>query len=576
MSYNDYNPYYDVKNVYDAKVNWNKATTDEERKRQNEIANAARKNLVAYGYADVADQISASGADATTARKILDSYKPKTYTDTELINKNNNEANQKINQLSTTQTSDRQMMTGKYNKLEDTAYGNPFTTDEAKAILAKYDLSGLQARDNAVASGGASNGGNIDSYAAANALRQQASLVNQGQMVVLDAHNNKINNVKGILESLGVYLQDQDTGMQKTIELQQNEGQRLFENDQTAKNNEAARQEVYSNISGKVGDTVTKLLNSYMWNEDGSLKNASQDFQANINELEKALASTTDESEKARILEQLRIQEAARNQKIDEQGLTYGKTYKYQSNSQTEAGRQFDKQDATARETLKSNAELANAEIEANKAIQAGKNATDIAVANIAKETEQNKTNYTLTDIERMLKNTTTPSQELIDAYNSLSSDATTYTVDNPPPITGKNVEDDKNPDGDEETYAPYEAWNTASISLQEKSVKKPDNYDSLISDSKVDEYGKKAIDSVYSAVASGKLDGDKDGKVTNYELADFLITNSSNNHTDKKQLKKVFAYFSLNPSMLDNVEDVGKGQNLSGADFKYGVKYTN
>ena len=44
-----------------------------------------------------------------------------------------------------------------------------------------------------------------------------------------------------ILADLGVYLQNQDKGMQTTIGIQQEEGQRLFENDQTAKNNEVAR-----------------------------------------------------------------------------------------------------------------------------------------------------------------------------------------------------------------------------------------------------------------------------------------------------------------------------------------------
>ena len=58
-------------------------------------------------------------------------------------------------------------------------------------------------------------------------------------------------------------------------------------------------------------------------------------------------------------------------------------------------------------------------------------------------------TDYTLaSEIENMLKNTKTPSQELIDAYNAISMDATAYTVKNPPPITGANVEG-SNGDGD-------------------------------------------------------------------------------------------------------------------------------
>lgn len=305
-------------------------------------------------------------SDTSVLDKAMDDYVTRaglTVPNSQLAGENSLGVQNKINELWGTQTNDRQMMTDKYSKLEDTAYSNPFTTEEAKAILGKYDLKALQGRDNAVASGSASNGGNIDSYAAANALRQQASLTNQGQMAVLDAHNNKINNVKGILSDLGVYLQNQDVGMQNTIGIQQTEAQRLFENDEvqqqrlfdnseTAKNNEAARQELYSNISGTVGDKVTKWLNSNIWNEDGSLVNANANFQEEINTLETALASTTDESERARIKEQLRVIEAARNQKIDEQGLPYGKTYKYQSVQPTEARRQYDMADLLTRYSL--------------------------------------------------------------------------------------------------------------------------------------------------------------------------------------------------------------------------------
>ena len=94
-----YDFYTDIKNVYNAKVGWNQATTDEERQKQNELATNARKRLEENGYADIASQISAAGADATKARQIMEQYAPKQLTDTELITKNNNEVNTKVNQL---------------------------------------------------------------------------------------------------------------------------------------------------------------------------------------------------------------------------------------------------------------------------------------------------------------------------------------------------------------------------------------------------------------------------------------------------------------------------------------------
>ena len=372
---NTYNPYSDIQSVYNAKVEWNKATTDEERKRQNEIATAARKNLEAYGYGDIANQVSASGADATAVRKILDSYSPTapystTLSNNELITKNNNETRNKINQLWGTQTTDRETMAGKYDKLEETAYSNPFTTDEAKAILSKYDLSGLKARDNAVASGGSSNGGNIDSNAAANALRQQAALVNQGQMTVLDAHNNKINNVKGILESLGVYQQNQDKGMQTTIGLQSNEGQRLFENDLTEK----------ATIAEVTGYTPTEwtiknddVYSTYL-NADGTFKKEMEnvDIQALINSAK--ASGDTDTAKKLAVV---------RAKKILSNYGEFGKyanegDISYMSQQETEARRQFDKQDATTRESLKT-----------EKEINDSTNATNLQITNSTNQTNE-------------------------------------------------------------------------------------------------------------------------------------------------------------------------------------------
>lgn len=542
---NTYNPYSDIQSVYNAKVAWNKATTDEERKRQNEIATAARKNLEAYGYGDVANQISASGVDATAVRKILDSYSPTapystTLSNNELITKNNNETRNKINQLWGTQTTDRETIAGKYDKLEETAYSNPFTTDEAKAILSKFDLSGLKARDNAVASGGSSNGGNIDSNAAANALRQQAALVNQGQKTVLDAHNNKINNVKGILESLGVYQQNQDKGMQTTIGLQSNEGQRLFENDLTEK----------ATIAEVTGYTPTEwtiknddVYSTYL-NADGTFKKEMEnvDIQALINSAK--ASGDTDTAKKLAVV---------RAKKILSNYGEFGKyanegDISYMSQQQTEAGRQFDKQDATTRESLKTEQNIA-----------ASNNATEQAIANAANQNA----------LDQIIAQT--------QGQKEIISETAKYgniEVDKNGNVKVKETDDED----DEDEYPAYTNWNDAGITLQNVTISKPDDatFSSNVTSSGVDENGKKAINSVYSAVANGTLDQDKDGIVTNYELADYLITHSNDNDTDKKQLKKVFAYFGLTTSLLDNVQDVGKGKNLSGSDYKYGVEYTS
>ncbi len=431
-----YNPYSDIEKVYNAKVAWNQATTDEERKRQNEIATSARKNLEAYGYSDVANQISAAGADATTARKIMEKYAPApttapastTLPNNELITTNNNETRNKINQLWGTQKSDRETMGSKYDKLEDTAYSNPFTTDEAKAILGKYDLSALQARDNAVASGGASNGGNIDSYAATNAMRQQTSLIRQGQATVLDAHNNKINNVKGILESLGVYQQNQDKGMQNTIGLQSNEGQRLFENDETAKNNEVARLSEQASVTGYTpNEWVIKnddVYNTYL-NSDGTFKKEMEnvDIQALINSAK--ASGDTDTANKLAVV---------RARKILSNYGNFGKyanegDISYMKPQQTEAGRQFDEQNKATLEAL--GVESADKRYEIDKNVEVN---TLKTIAEVTKPT------LTASQALTAIKNGEI-SQAVIDAYNYHYK--TDYTIDNPPKI---KQEDAKTP----------------------------------------------------------------------------------------------------------------------------------
>ena len=179
-----------------------------------------------------------------------------------MTTQHNNQIINKQNELWGLQTDDHKNNTASWNKYSDYIYNtNAFTTDEAKAILDKYSLAGLQGRDNEVASGSASNGGNIDSFAAANALRQQASLVNQGQMAVLTAHQQKLDNIKAALEGVGLYQKDsynsmlntinnQQTEAQRVFENNQSEQQRLFENEQTAKINNAAILAEQAAVSG--------------------------------------------------------------------------------------------------------------------------------------------------------------------------------------------------------------------------------------------------------------------------------------------------------------------------------------
>lgn len=86
-------------------------------------------------------------------------------------------------------------------KLYDYAlYGDPFSTDWAKEIMDKYDYEGTKAAYNAAAKGAGNNGGNIDSFSAANAQRQKEALKAQGRQEVLEYNEKYIANMKKAIE----------------------------------------------------------------------------------------------------------------------------------------------------------------------------------------------------------------------------------------------------------------------------------------------------------------------------------------------------------------------------------------
>ena len=361
-----YNPYSDIEKVYNAKVGWNNAKTDEERQNYNSIATAARKQLEAYGYGDVVKQISADGADATATRKIMEQYAPKTTTGTAPVETNNLKSNE-INR-------ENAGLFDKYNQsYDDLTKTNPFETDTAKAILAKYDLAGLQGRDNAVASGSATNGGNIDSYAAANAMRQQASLVNQGQMAVLDAHQQKIDNVRGLLSDMGVNID------------------RVFNQDETAKNNDVARKSEIASVTGYTPTEWTiqndDVYSTYL-NADGSFKEEMKDIdiQALINS-----AKASGDTDTAKKLAVVRGRKILSNYGQFGQYSNQG-DISYMSPQITEAARKANLENETALKSLGIEADLSKYGIDANN-----KNALDQIYANTNAQKE-------LLELETLLK----------------------------------------------------------------------------------------------------------------------------------------------------------------------------
>lgn len=96
-----------------------------------------------------------------------------------------------------------------YRKLYGTIENGDYTkTPYYQTILDSYGISGENASNAAEASGAAANGGNLDSYAAANAARQQLAFKNAAQNAALSAYNTDITNMLKTLSDMGVYVGD--------------------------------------------------------------------------------------------------------------------------------------------------------------------------------------------------------------------------------------------------------------------------------------------------------------------------------------------------------------------------------
>ena len=91
--------------------------------------------------------------------------------------------------------------------IDDYKKQNPLETDWGKAIMSQYGLDGDVAAKNEWADAASSNGGNIDSFAEANARRQRLSYLNSGVNAVNEASTQRFSNMIGALEKMGVNTQ---------------------------------------------------------------------------------------------------------------------------------------------------------------------------------------------------------------------------------------------------------------------------------------------------------------------------------------------------------------------------------
>lgn len=409
-----YNPYSAINAIYNFKKDWDAADKSGDTAAKNKAAanaqvyyNQLRKN----GNGAIADELSA--LDASGAKYILDQYSTKNSgVDNLAYSTTMQGAVDKNNKLAGYIDNDRNDVQNKYNDIYNYANSDITKTDEYKStydkMMKKYDLSALQGRDNAVASGGSSNGGNIDSYAAANAMRQQASLTAQGQQIAhqagLDAYNARVSNVTNILNNLGIYNDSTYSAMNESVNNDRNIANDYFNNAETAKNNDVARKSEIASVTGYVPKEWTYDNNPYF--TDGKLNEiySSDEFDATggfttiINNAKEKLKTTTDADERARLQATINYATQAKAVKTYQNLNKYG-TYANEIEGvlpqETEARRQFDTQNDTALKSLGIESDLTKYEIDSNAAMNKYKTDADKEIANAGYENTLDQINLT-------------------------------------------------------------------------------------------------------------------------------------------------------------------------------------
>ncbi|MBE6598556.1 MAG: hypothetical protein E7638_03840 [Ruminococcaceae bacterium] len=229
-----YNPYDDVKAITEYKGNYHTAKEmggDYLQWQKKAVENY--NNLIENGYRDVADELTAS--DYTKSLDVLKRYQPTTIADDyysavtgDLIEESKtpklSESAQKLfdsyystdNTLNgaVTKDSSGNVVSGlnidHYNTGKNQlGYLNNFDVTAQpyyKGIMERYQLFGENAAQGELASGASSNSGNIDSFAQANANRQQLAFTTAGIEAALAAANQNHANWQNVYDRMTAHL----------------------------------------------------------------------------------------------------------------------------------------------------------------------------------------------------------------------------------------------------------------------------------------------------------------------------------------------------------------------------------
>lgn len=279
-----YNPYEDAKNILRNKGNYHTAKqmgTDYEQYRQ--AAVPYYQNLIRNGYEDLAQKFADS--DYIKAQELFNGLKPDTTVDdyfssvaaNALDNASNPQRSQAANDLWDAYNNNNNLLNGElkydangnvvgglnldyYNTGKNQlSYLNNFDITAQpyyQGIMDAYQLKGNNAARGEQASGAANNAGNIDSYAQANANRQQLAFTTAGIESALAAANQNQANWQNVYNSMANRL----TGMENSNANTLNAFQNIYATDSAERQNtlntaaSLAQQEMQDKINKYLAD----------------------------------------------------------------------------------------------------------------------------------------------------------------------------------------------------------------------------------------------------------------------------------------------------------------------------------
>ena len=336
-----YNPYEDAKNILRNKGNYHTAKQmgmDYEQYRQ--AAVPYYQNLISNGYEDLAQKFADS--DYIKAQELFNVLKPDTTVDdyfssvaaNALDNASNPQRSQTANDLWDAYNNNNNLLNGElkydangnvvgglnldyYNTGKNQlSYLNNFDITAQpyyQGIMDAYQLKGNNAARGEQASGAANNAGNIDSYAQANANRQQLAFTTAGIESALAAANQNQANWQNVYNSMANRL----TGMENSNANTLNAFQNIYATDSAERQNtlntaaSLAQQEMQDKINKYLADvgydqaiyTADKELEGSKYASDANARAAqiaadadryaaSQNYAGNVyaSDVEKAIA----------------------------------------------------------------------------------------------------------------------------------------------------------------------------------------------------------------------------------------------------------------------------------------------